>query len=193
MEKAESEGRGYVSSIISADTPFGIPTNPADSKKSPIEVSSVRTKDFDTALFYLSKKHRCVAYVKSKSVSKNHDDIKFDKVFIPGAYGAGEGFPHQILGMPEVAPKMSVCSQTYLYAKFDSHKEAVNFAAYLKTRFFRILVSAIKITQHAQDRVYRFVPMQDFSVSWTDEKLYAKYGITTSEQQFIESLIKPMV
>ena len=192
MVKAESEGRGYVSSIISADTPFGIPTNPADSKKSPIEVSSVRTKDFDTALFYLSKKHRCVAYVKSKSVSKNHDDIKCDKVFIPGAYGAGEGFPHQILGMPEVAPKMSVCSQTYLYAKFDSHKEAVNFAAYLKTRFFRILVSAIKITQHAQDRVYRFVPMQDFTEPWTDDKLYAKYGITKSEQQFIESMIKPM-
>ena len=192
MMKAESEGRGYVSSIISADTPFGIPTNPADSKKSSIEVSNVRTKDFDTSLFYLSKKHRCIAYVKSKSVSKNQGDIKFDKVFIPGAYGAGEGFPHQILGMPEVAPQMSVCSQTYLYAKFNSHKEAVNFASYLKTRFFRILVSAIKITQHAQDRVYRFVPMQDFSEPWTDEKLYAKYGITKSEQKFIESLIKPM-
>ena len=34
--------------------------------------------------------------------------------------------------------------------------------------------------------------MQDFSESWTDEKLYAKYGITKSEQKFIESLIKPM-
>lgn len=192
MKKADSEGKGYVSSIISADTPFGIPTNPADSKKSPIEVSKVRIGDFDTSLFYLSKKKRCVAYVKSKDLSKNYADIKFDKVFIPGAYGAGESFPHQILGMPEVAPKMSVCSQTYLYTKFNSHKEAVNFASYIKTRFFRILVSAIKITQHAQDRVYRFVPLQDFTESWTDEKLYAKYGITESEQKFIESLIKPM-
>jgi len=27
---------------------------------------------------------------------------------------------------------------------------------------------------------------------WTDEKLYAKYGITPVEQKFIESMIKPM-
>lgn len=40
--------------------------------------------------------------------------------------------------------------------------------------------------------VYDFVPMQDFSEPWTDEKLYAKYGITKSEQKFIESLIKPI-
>jgi len=26
----------------------------------------------------------------------------------------------------------------------------------------------------------------------TDEKLYAKYGITLEEQKFIESMIKPM-
>ena len=40
--------------------------------------------------------------------------------------------------------------------------------------------------------VYDFVPMQDVSEPWTDEKLYAKYDITKSEQKFIESLIKPM-
>ena len=123
-------------------------------------------------------------------------------MFIPGAYGAGESFPHQILGEPEVAPKKSVCSQTYLYAKFNSHEEATNFSSYLKTRFFRILVCAAKVTQHAQDRVYRFVPLQDFttssdidwsrSVSEIDAQLYAKYGITKSEQKFIESMIKPM-
>ena len=49
-----------------------------------------------------------------------------------------------------------------------------------------------KSTQHAMRPVYDFVPMQDFSEPWTDEKLYAKYGITKSEQKFIESLIKPM-
>ena len=46
--------------------------------------------------------------------------------------------------------------------------------------------------RHVMRPVYGFVPMQDFSEPWMNEKLYAKYGITKSEQKFIESLIKPM-
>jgi site-specific DNA-methyltransferase (adenine-specific) len=37
-----------------------------------------------------------------------------------------------------------------------------------------------------------FVPVQDFSKTWTDEELYAKYGLTQDEIDFIESMIKPM-
>ena len=191
-----------VSTIISADTPFGIPTNPGESKKTPFAVSDKKTTEFDTALYYWKGGKRIVGYVRGKAITKNVSDVKLDKVFIPGAYGAGESFPHQILGEPEVAPKKSVCSQTYLYAKFNSHEEATNFSSYLKTRFFRILVCAAKVTQHAQDRVYRFVPLQDFTsksdIDWSrpvseiDAQLYAKYGITKSEQKFIESMIKPM-
>ena len=40
--------------------------------------------------------------------------------------------------------------------------------------------------------VFQFVPMQDFSKPWTDEELYAKYGLTEDEIAFIESMIKPM-
>ena len=201
-DRANEDGVGFVETVISADTPFGIPTNPGESKKTPIDVSDKKTSEFDTILYYLVKSKRVVGYVRCKDIAKNAADVKFDKVFIPGAYGAGEGFPHQILGVPEIAPKKSVCSQTYLYAKFDSHVEAVDFAAYLKTRFFRILVCAAKVTQHAQDRVYRFVPLQDFTsksdIDWSrpvpeiDAQLYAKYGITRPEQEFIESMIKPM-
>lgn len=39
---------------------------------------------------------------------------------------------------------------------------------------------------------YQFVPVQDFSISWTDEALYAKYRLTEEEIAFIESMIKPM-
>lgn len=37
-----------------------------------------------------------------------------------------------------------------------------------------------------------YVPIQDFSKPWTDEELYAKYGLTQEEIDFIESMIKPM-
>ena len=40
--------------------------------------------------------------------------------------------------------------------------------------------------------VFSFVPLQDFSEPWTDEKLYKKYGLTKEEIAFIESMIRPM-
>jgi len=84
-------------------------------------------------------------------------------------------------------------SQTYLYAKFDSETEARNFISYLKTRFFRLLVSSMKITQDAMAGVYHLVPMQDFSHPWTDKDLYAKYDLSPDEIKYVESMIKPMV
>ena len=136
------------------------------------------------------KLKRIVAYVRRSDIKKNSQDIDAYKVYIPAAGGSGND--PNVLSNPIVAPKCSACSQTFIYAKFDTKREADNFAGYLKTRFFRILVSARKIDQHAPSKVYSYVPMQDFTESWTDEKLYAKYGITESEQKFIESLIKPM-
>ena len=50
----------------------------------------------------------------------------------------------------------------------------------------------VKITQNTMKGAYQFVPMQDFSEPWTDEKLYKKYGLTQEEIVFIESMIRPM-
>lgn len=76
--------------------------------------------------------------------------------------------------------------------KFSNENEAKNFISYLKTKFFRALVSAMKITQHAQTSVYHFVPMQDFTHSWTDADLFKKYDLSPDEVKYVESMIKPM-
>jgi len=189
--KAKAEGMGFVDEIISADTPFGIPTNPFKSTKQRISVVENKDELHDTILYYLNGTKRVTGYIDRSCIEKNKGDIDKYKVFVPAAYGAGENYPHQILGVPEYGGRDSVCSQTYLYATFDSEREARNFMAYLQTRFFRLLVSAIKITQHAQSSVYQFVPMLDFTHKWTDEELYAKYGIE-QYKDYIESMIKPM-
>ena len=80
-----------------------------------------------------------------------------------------------------------------LYAKFGSEDEAKNFISYLKTRFFRLLVSSMKITQDAMAGVYHFVPMQDFTHPWTDADLSKKYDLSPDEVKYVESMIKPMV
>ena len=39
---------------------------------------------------------------------------------------------------------------------------------------------------------FSFVPVQDFSKSWTDYDLYEKYGLTDIEKDLIEVTMKPM-
>ena len=189
---AHSKSGTFVDSLISNDTPFGIGTNPKDSKKNPIKVYPSLGTGHEVALYHIEDSKRKVEYIAKRSVSKNVDDVDKFKVFVPTGYGAGEGFPHQILGQPEIAPKNSACTQSYLYAAFAKQTFAKNFVLYLKTKFFRALVLAVKSTQSAPSKVYRFVPVLDFSETWTDEKLYEKYKLTGEEIKFINKMIKPM-
>ena len=39
---------------------------------------------------------------------------------------------------------------------------------------------------------FAFVPIQDYSIEWNDEKLYAKYGLDEGEIEYIESMIRSM-
>ena len=70
--------------------------------------------------------------------------------------------------------------------------EGQNLISYMTTRFFRFMMSLIKNTQNISKGVFAFVPVQDYSKSWTDEELYAKYGLTEEEIAFIKSMIRPM-
>lgn len=199
-EIRKSSGMKCVDSIISADTPFGIPTNPGKSIKTPFEIFSTKSKNHDTLVYYLEGNQRKTAYCRRSDIKKNTQDIDKNKVFVPGAGGSGND-PY-VLGKPEVAFPNSVCSQTFLYSPFLTNIEATNFASYLKSKFLRILVSAVKITQHAQSNAYRFVPIQDFTsssdIDWSapiediDRQLYKKYNLSDEEVSFIEKTIKPM-
>ena len=141
-------------------------------------------------LFYLGKQGRSTAYIDRSIIKKNVESIDTHKVLIPEA--GGSGYDSIVIGKPEYAPPNSVCSQTYLFASFEDKPHAVNFIGYLKTKLFRILVAACKISQHTPSKNYRFVPVQDFSKPWTDAELYAKYGLSSEEVAFVENMIRPM-
>lgn len=179
-----------VSAIVSNDTPFGIPTNPKTSGKNATSVYEDSTPEHDIRLLYLDNMARTIAYVSRGDIKKNVEDIDCPKVFIPEA--AGSGNDPYVVGKPEYIGENAVCSQTFLYVPFKTESEAMNFISYLKTKFFRVLVSACKISQHTPSSTYRFVPLQDFSKQWTGEELYKKYELTEDEIVFIESTIKVM-
>ena len=190
QDKVVLDGDASLETIVSSDTPFGIPTNPKQSKKTPFAINDTKDDEYCIAVYYLDKSTRRIAYAKRDSIQKNKQDIDKPKMFIPASGGSGND--NIVLGVPECAPSGSVCSQTYLYVALSTEEEVRNLISYIKTKFCRALVSSIKITQHAQSSVYRFVPLQDFSKPWTDEMLYKKYDLTQSEIDYIEAMIKPM-
>ena len=91
--------------------------------------------------------------------------------------------------------KKEICTESYIVIGADldlTEEQAHNLSAYLQTRFARFCHCMAKASQDATSKTYRFVPMQDFSIRWTDEMLYEKYGLTNDEIVFIEATIKPM-
>lgn len=179
MEKEGDNFKAF-STIVTGRSPFGFNTNHHGNKN--------KEKD---GIPYLERIG--YTYMPRTNVTRNLDAIEKWKVYISNAYGAGEGFPHQIINKPIVGPAGTICSGTYLMiGPFNTEREAQNAASYMTTKFFRALVMINKVSQHASYLVYQAVPMQNFLEPWTDEKLYSKYGIDKEEQLFIDSMIRPM-
>ena len=113
------------------------------------------------------------------------------KIFVTRNYGCGE--VGDIPATPVLATPGELCTETFVQlGPFDTKEEMENCYSYFKTKFFRMLVGICKQDQNASQRVYKFVPLQNFNEEWTDEKLYKKYGLTQEEIDFIESMIRPM-
>lgn len=169
------------SELVSSSKPFGFRTFFRDFEK----------VEFNNSIKIYANQN--IGYINRNIVLKNSNLIDKYKIFITKAYGAGETFPHQILNKPFIAEPPSCCTETYLsIGAFDNLQEAKNVKSYIETRFFRFMVMLKKNTQDATAKVYQLVPMQDFSQSWNDEKLYAKYGLNADEIAFIESMVRPM-
>ena len=173
LDKKEESLYDYVSSR----NPFGMNT------------TFHGTQDGEIKLY----ENQGISFIHKENVLKNQDMIKSYKVFIPRAGSGSDSFPHPILGYPFIGEPNSVCTETYMFiGPFKDSLEVENVISYIKTRFMRFLVMLKKVTQDTTKSVYQFVPLQDFSEPWSDEKLYKKYNISKEEIAFIESMIRPM-
>lgn len=99
----------------------------------------------------------------------------------------------KVLSLTGVLPPASVVTETYvILGDFDTEEEARNCLSYVTTKFFRFLIVLRSSAQDISRSAYKFIPEQDFSRPWTDQDLYEKYGITSEEESFIDSLVRPM-
>jgi site-specific DNA-methyltransferase (adenine-specific) len=116
------------------------------------------------------------------------------KVLMSRVQGTSAAVETQFLSRPIIAAPGEACTETYVVAgRFEHKAEAQRYAAYLRTRFLRFLVSLRKVTQDAPKGVYAFVPNLPTDRYWTDELLYERYGITPDEIAFIESQVAAML
>lgn len=106
----------------------------------------------------------------------------------PGTDGA-----RRVLARTAILPPGTICTETYLViGSYKTKEEARNLLTYMKTRFFRFLMSLFMYSHGITKDTYAFIPILDMTKKWTDEKLYKRYKLTEEEIAFIESKIRPM-
>lgn len=182
LRKVLDRGESPLNSILARDKEFGWTSN--------FDGFHDRQRAGDIPLYYIRKMTRSVGYIAPKDVVKSKDLVDTWKVLVPKAFNGGDAVPHQILGRPLIAPAPSVCTQSFLFFHVRTHAAAKSLQSYYLTRFCRFLVSLRKITQDAAHSTYAWVPLQAWNRTWTDDDLYAKYGITQKEQAYIASQVR---
>lgn len=135
-------------------------------------------------------------YIDRDSISTGTDLIDTWKVYVgraaPGT-GNKDTYPHRIISTPFIGEPESISTETYLcIGPFDSKSQAESVLSYLSCRLTRLLILLHKPSQDTTRKVYTFVPKQEWTRKWTDEQLYAKYGISASEIAFIDTFVRPM-
>ena len=182
MNKVQKEGQSYLSSNVFSQKPFGLRTY-----VKPLEKGDIKLRY-----------NGGIGPYNSDLVTVNKELIGKWKIITSclTAEHAGETDKNgqkRIFSTLEILEPGTICTETYMLLNvFDNQHECINMLQFLKTRFVRAMVAMVTATQHLSKANFRFVPIQDFTRSWTDADLYEKYGLTEDEVSFIESMIKPM-
>lgn len=167
--------------------------------------SEQKTDTKNVKILGLINNNRIYKYIEEKFIEK-HENLHKYKVLIPKSNGSGalgEVLSTPLIGEPLIGEPLIGYTQTFIsFGAFDNKEEAENLLKYIKTKFVRVMLGSLKITQDNNKETWAKVPLQDFTsnsdIDWTksiaeiDQQLYKKYGLSEEEIQFIESKVKEM-
>ena len=185
IRKVLSKGESFVNGIVSSINPFGFPTSARGRQESGGGMLKL----------YSSK---CVGYVSKSKVTQGIDLINKYKIMVSQTISEHAGEPSndgtfKLLSTVRILSPGEICTFSYItVGALDSESEALNLKAYLETRFARFLVLQAVSSIHLSREKFIFLPLQDFTMSWTDEKLYKKYRLNKDDIASIESMVRPM-
>ena len=112
--------------------------------------------------------------------------VAYDHAGNPGKDGR-----RKVFSKIDILPPGHICTETYLViGAYNTNGEALHLVGYMRTLFFRFLVSQFMYSHHLTRSAYDFVPILDMTESWSDSKLAEKFGLTVEELAFVESKIR---
>jgi site-specific DNA-methyltransferase (adenine-specific) len=185
LEKVQRAGLPSITEILSVDKEFGWTSN--------FRAFSNKKTSNGIPIFFNEKGKRQQGWIERAAITKSSHLVDKWKVMVPKAGSdGGQKLPDSVLGSPFVAGSPSVCTQTYLFFFVDSEMQAESIESYVKTKFFRYLVSLRKISQDATKSTYLWVPTLDWSANWSDAELYEKFQLSQDEISIIEAHVREM-
>ena len=107
------------------------------------------------------------------------------------------------MSTPLIGEPLIGATETFLsVGSFETLFEAEACLKYIKSKFARVMLGVLKVTQDNTKSKWKYVPLQDFTpssdIDWSksvheiDLQLYRKYGLDEDEINFIETHVKEM-
>lgn len=161
-----------------------------------------RQSNSDIQIYGRLLNERVYRFINRKYV-QSHPNLDKYKVFVAGSNGSGT--LGELLSSPIIGDQGVGHTQTFIsFGAFENINEAENCLKYVKTKFLRVMLGTLKITQHNETAsTWGNVPLQNFtngsdidwskSISEIDQQLYKKYGLSDEEITFIEEKVKEMI
>jgi hypothetical protein len=193
-ENAEASGK------MSRDAQFRVSTNAFDQLPFLYHPESPEGDKEYVSVYGLAGRARAYRWIRSEYLTGPKSFGAY-KVVLPAANGSGT--LGEALSTPVVVGPQVAVTQTFItIGCFDDEATAGTCLKYVKSKFARALLGILKITQHNPAKVWKYVPLQDFTsgsdIDWSksiteiDQQLFAKYGLDADEIAFIEAQVKPM-
>ena len=167
-----------------------------------LEAFHLEKEDTDIGILGVIKNKRTIKYINQDIIDTEFkNNINGYKVIVPKSNGSGtlgEQISSPMLGSP-------MLGYTYTFigiGNFDTKNVAENCMKYVKTKFARVMLGILKITQDNTPEKWKLVPLQDFTqssdIDWSknipeiDQQLYKKYNLSEDEIKFIETKVQAM-
>lgn len=189
------------SALMSSDAQYRISTNTFEQLGFVYSEAEPENGAAYARVLGLIKNKRVFRWIRSDYITGPASFVAY-KVALPAANGSGNlGEP---LSSPHVLGPHTAVTQSFItIGNFSDESDAEACLKYVKTKFARTMLGVLKITQHNPAKVWKHVPLQDFTsasdIDWSksipeiDQQLYAKYTLDANEIAFIESHVTPMV
>lgn len=192
IEKILFKADTFVSDMASAIDTFGIPSK---------EKGHEEYHEGDLLLLHsVGANGQGTDYLSPDKVKKNTEMIDKYKIKISilvpqnGEVGVSPEKGYRSISSPQILYPGTVDTFSYLnIGFFDTEQEAINFRDFMTCKLPRYMMRVTYSSVHISKTNFMFVPMMDFTQTWTDERLYKYFGLSEEESSIIEKTMRPLI